>query len=204
MKYKNVMVVVLLSVGSVVFSVSPSSEVRPVGSEVRDFFAGPAVNDMAAIVSGGINDTAAVISAGITDVKNHLEVYNKKIIDGAVPNLGSTLTAKEQTAGVSKVKSTFESIKKNAMSVFSPKPAAALEQGKVPTPKQEEVKVEEKSLLTQISENPGTTAALTAGTVVALYGSYKLIQYFDNKRAKKIALAKRLKAQRMQQSVVFE
>ena len=70
--------------------------------------------------------------------------------------------------------------------------------------RQEEVKVEEKSLLTRISENPGTTAALTAGTVVALYGSYKLIQYFDNKRARNIALKKRLKAQRMQASVVFE
>ena len=76
-------------------------------------------------------------------------------------------------------------------SLFAPKPAAAVEQKR-------------KSLLTQISENPGTTAALTAGTVVALYGSYKLIQYFDKKKARSAALAKRLKAQRMQSLVVFE
>ena len=152
----------------------------------------------------GIYDTAAVIGARITDVKSYLDAHNKKIMDGVVPHLGSTLTVKEQTEGVSKVKSTFESIKKNAISLFSPQPVAVLEQGKVPTPKQEEIKIEEKSLLTQISENPGATAALTAGTVVALYGSYKLIQYFDNKRARNIALKKRLKAQRMQASVVFE
>ncbi len=137
------------------------------------------------------NDKAAVIGAGITDAKNHLEVHNKKMIDGVVPHFGSTFTVKEQAGYVSKVKLSFESIKKNVMSVFASKSI-------------EQEKVKEKSLLVQISENPGTTAALTAGTVVAFYGSYKLIQYFDNKKAKNIALKKRLKAQRMQASVVFE
>ena len=121
MKYKFLAVVLLLTTESV-FSVTP--EEPPLGVRLQEFFAGAAVNDTLAIVSGGV--------APVTD---HLKSYNKKMIDGVVPNLGSTLTAKEQTEGVSKVKSTFESIKKNAMSLFSPKPAAALEQGKVPTPK---------------------------------------------------------------------
>ena len=195
MKYKNGMILVFCfaTSASAMDSLLDLSVFDPMDSSVSPFFEG-----------GVVNDTLAIVSGGVASVKNQLETHNKNIIDGVVPNFGSTFTVKEQTEGVSKLKSIFESIKKNVTSLFSSQPAAVLEQGKVDTPNQEEAKVEEKSLLTQISENPGTTAALTAGTVVAFYGSYKLIKYFDQKKAKKIALAKRLKAQRMQASVIFE
>ena len=234
MKYKFLPASLFLAT-SVVCSAASSAVVLPVGAQVQEFFQGPAVHDFKSIVGGAISNVTghitdynkkisakAVPSLGSTfttkeqgEAQGSLENFLKdspSARKAPVLNAGfADLEGFDSLPSVSNegaLQGKIEQAKNYAKSVTTPKPASAVEQGKVLSPKPvaapEQEIVKEKSLFTQISENPGTTAALTAGTVIVLYGSYKLIQYFDQKKAKKIALAKRLKAQGMQSSVVFE
>jgi hypothetical protein len=123
-------------------------------------------------------------------LKKHPVVRNTSSFNGGFADL-EAVDSLPSASNEGVVGGKIEQAKNYVKSLFAPQSAAAAEQ-------------EKKSLLTQISENPGTTAALTAGTLVALYGSYKLIQYFDKKKAKNRALAKRLAIQKKQLPVVFE
>ena len=55
---------------------------------------------------------------------------------------------------------------------------------------------EQKTFLTTMYENPGTTALVAAGTAVAVYGGYKVVRHFmkqhEKKKAQKLALQKML------------
>ncbi len=214
MKYKNLVVVALLSAGSLVSANPGFDDVLP---NVRNFVS-PLVSETSTFLKSNLPPVKTVLGSTLNDgdkalvVKNIKEapavVYGK--IEGFLKNNPALGKASSLNAGFADLeavdrlpnasnegalKGKVEQAKNYFKAVFAPKPAAVVEQEKVK---------EKVSLLTQISENPGTTAALTAGTVIALYGSYKLIQYFDQKKARNIALAKRLEAQRKQSPVVFE
>ena len=216
--------VFLLLATSVVYSADSSNSVPPVGTAVQNFFRnfsfGQAYRDVKVDVRTTKSEAPGTIKkyiaadTGVIDTElaqlKHLQAKDFPFASGTLHKTaeGRVYVPSQnpfgdinldEDAGTGKTafeagKEKYQALKVWAKGVVTPKPAATVEQEKV----------KEKSVLTEISENPGTTAALTAGTVVALYGSYKLIQYFDTKKAKKIALAKRLKAQKNQSSVVFE
>jgi hypothetical protein len=220
MKCKFLPVFLLLTTASV-FSVDSSNSVHPVGTAVQNFFERFSVKQVYSDLKVDVRTTKSeaqqmiknyiASDSGVIDTKlgqlKHLQAKDFPLASGALhktvegrfyipgQDLFSVDNLNEDT-GTGKTafeagKEKYQALKVWVNGVVTSQPA-------------EQEKVKEKSLLTQISENPGTTAALTAGTVVALYGSYKLIQYFDRKKAKKIALARRLEAQRKQLSVVFE
>jgi hypothetical protein len=204
MKFRNIMVAVVVGTSAFTYGNPGEQFLAPLVEKVSGFFRElclpkstlslgstfttqelVSLKDKAPVEFGVLKETLKKESPSLVSNMSHKTVEGRVYVPSQNP-FGMDINLDEDRGSTG-----FETFKIWVKERFSSKPLAAAEQ-------------EKKPWMDQIKENPGTTAAIAAGSVVALYGSYKLIQYFDQKKAKKIALAKRLKSAKARHSVVYE
>lgn len=186
MKCKNVMITVLVSMGSLIHANPMFEDCLPnLGTSLSRLN-----SDFSAFIHG--EEVKGTCNSMEVFLKNFPAARQTPTLNGGFADLENieALPAEGILPANDVAKGKIRQVGSYLKSLFSSKSVAANEQ-------------EKKSFMTQIKENPGTAAAITAGSLFAFYTSYKLIEYFDHKKAKKIALQRRLKDSQVR-PVVFE
>lgn len=163
----------------------------------------------------GVEKGKQYVSAGFEKIKNALEKFKKTHPISAVDQNAEKKKSDEQVAADQSVfgappASTLSSAppsetKKNDVSpapipleesVSSSPVTTSSDSGNTLTSFEESLGIradKEKTFFSHISENPVTAVAVTVGSVVAVYGMYKLFVYLHAQKAERIALRKRLR-----------